>query len=286
MRPLVLAATLGVVIGVMALLWVGSQLSEPANRPVGSPPPDLQASAVVIPVSDSEFVSGWFARGRRGSGAVLLLHGIRSDRRQMLGRARFLRAADYSVLLVDLQAHGESPGERITFGARESSGVLASLAFLRRELPADPIGVIGVSLGAASLVLAHPTPAPDAVVLESMYPSIEEAVSDQLAIRLGAIGAEFAPLLIWQLKVRLGLSPDRLRPIQKISSIGAPTLIASGTEDKHTPWPETKRIFATAADPKELWKISGAAHEDLHSFAPSEYEARILEFFSRWLRMN
>jgi len=42
------------------------------------------------------------------------------------------------------------------------------------------VGVIGVSLGAASLVLAKPDPAPSAVVLESMYPTIEEAVSNRL----------------------------------------------------------------------------------------------------------
>lgn len=67
----------------------------------------------------------------------------------MLGRARFLQSEGYSVLLVDLPAHGESLGERITFGAREAAGVTSALAFLRNELPDERVGVIGVSLGAA-----------------------------------------------------------------------------------------------------------------------------------------
>ena len=49
----------------------------------------------------------------------------------------------------------------------------AALAFLERNQPGEPVGMIGVSLGAASLVLAKPDPAPSAVVLESMYPTIE-----------------------------------------------------------------------------------------------------------------
>jgi len=284
-RRLALAALFGFVACIATMLWVGSALTAPANRPVGSPPPELGASAVAIPVGSS-FVKGWFAQGELGAGAVLLLHGVRSDRHQMLGRARFLREAGYSVLLIDLQAHGESPGEYITFGDREREGVLASLAFLRHELPTDPIGVIGVSLGAASIVLAHPSPAPDAVVLESMYPCIEAAVSNRLSIRFGVVGARLAPLLLWQLPLRLGIPTDRLQPIDAVSTIGAPVLFASGTEDQHTTWRETENIFAAAAEPKDLWKVPGAAHVDLYKFAPIAYKTKILTFFSKWLRMR
>ena len=91
-RRLALAALFGFVACIATMLWVGSALTAPANRPVGSPPPELGASAVAIPVGSS-FVKGWFAQGELGAGAVLLLHGVRSDRHQMLDRARFLREA-------------------------------------------------------------------------------------------------------------------------------------------------------------------------------------------------
>ncbi len=48
--------------------------------------------------------------GQKGKGAVLLLHGVRADRREMLNRARFLKEEGYSVLLIDLPSHGESDG--------------------------------------------------------------------------------------------------------------------------------------------------------------------------------
>lgn len=156
------------------------------------------------------------------------------------------------MLLIDLPAHGESMGERITFGAREGAGVTAALAFLRRELPGERIGVIGVSLGAAALVLAQPRPAPDAVVLESMYPTIAEAVANRLAMRLGPLGRPLAPLLLWQLPLRLGIGPAQLRPVDGMARLGAPVLVASGREDLHTPWPETARIYASAGQPEAL----------------------------------
>lgn len=77
-------------------------------------------------------------------------------------------------------SHGASAGDHITYGLNEAKGTRAALAYPARELPAEKVGVIGVSLGAASLVLARPEVAPAAVVLEPMFPTIEEAVADRL----------------------------------------------------------------------------------------------------------
>jgi fermentation-respiration switch protein FrsA (DUF1100 family) len=245
---------------------------------------ELLASTVRIPTSESDFIVGWIIRGEARLGAVLLLHGVRANRLEMLERAKFLARAGYSVLLIDLPGHGESSGEKISFGARESAGVAVAMNYLHRELPGERIGVIGVSLGAASLVLSQPQPAPDAVVLESMYPTIEEATEDRLAIRFGAAGAKLAPLLYWQLRLQIGVSAKDLRPIDKIAALGCPLLIASGTKDRHTTWSESQRIYSAALAPKELWAVEGAAHVDLYRYAPAEYERRILEFFSRYIR--
>lgn len=213
----------------------------------------------------------------------MLLHGVGADRTQMLGRARFLHEAGYAALLVDLPAHGESSGDRITFGARESEAVRAALEYLRHQLPGVRIGVIGVSLGAAAIVLAHPKPAPDAVILESMYPTIEEAVAARLVMRLGPLGAALAPPLLWQMPLRTGVRAEDLRPIRHLTSLDASVLVASGSEDKHTTWAETQRIFDAAIEPKELWRVEGAAHVDLHAFQPEEYERRILRFLEKHL---
>ncbi len=270
---------------VAAILWrAGSVLGAPARASIGNPPPDIHASSVRIPTSSEDFVMGWLARGQPRLGAVLLLHGVRANRLEMLERAKFLVQAGYSVLLIDLPGHGESSGKRITFGAHEGAGVVAAMNYLHRELPDERVGVIGVSLGAASLVLSHPQPAPDAVVLESMYPTIEEATKDRLALRLGAAGSALSPLLLWQLRLQLGVSAKELRPIDSIAALGCPVLIASGTRDMHTTWSETQRIYSVASAPKELWAVEGAAHVDLYRYDAIQYQRRILEFFSRYLR--
>ncbi len=283
-RRLALVAFAGVLVCAALVLGAGEVLSRPAARSIGPPPPDFPAQTVHLRTASGGTVVGWFARGQVAGGAVLLLHGVRADRTQMLRRARFLHEAGYATLLIDLPAHGESSGERITFGAREAEGVIAAMGHLRRELPAERVGIIGVSLGAASTVLAQPHPATDALVLESMYPTLEEAVADRLAMRLGSLGAHLAPLLLWQLPLRTGVWATELRPITRLADVHAPVLVVSGAEDRHTPWAETQRLFEAATEPKELWRVEGAAHVDLHAWEPKEYERRILRFLARHLR--
>jgi pimeloyl-ACP methyl ester carboxylesterase len=202
----------------------------------------------------------------------------------MLSRARFLNKQGYSVLLIDLQAHGESPGKRITFGARESESIEAAVAFLRETFPLEQVGAIGVSLGAAAIVLAKHALKLDAVVLESLHPTIEEAIENRLKLHFGEYGSLLLPLILFQFSFYLDIPTEELSPIAKINNLNTPLLLISGTDDAHTTLPETERLFATARGPKEIWIIPGAGHFNMHSYAGRIYENRISAFLHQYLR--
>ncbi len=87
--------------------YAGGKLIAPVPRAIGQPPPDLGAVAITFPSDSGSTIHGWFARGAAGNGAILLLHGVRGDRRDMVPRASFLHSLGYSVLAIDFQAHGE-----------------------------------------------------------------------------------------------------------------------------------------------------------------------------------
>ena len=264
-----------------AIVWaIGSKLIAVEPRPVALAGPGFED--VVLRAAPDQRVAGSWLPGR-GRGAVLLLHGIHGDRRDMADRARFLNDQGYAVLLIDLPGQGASTASFVTFGLREADGVRAALVELRRRAPGQRIGVIGVSLGAASLVLCRDCPPVDAVVLESMYPTIEEAVANRLRMRLGPVGGPLSALLLWQLPLRLGIRPDALHPIQYVGDVKAPVLIAAGGADLHTTLSETQRLFEAAAQPKALWIVVGAAHVNLHAYAPGEYERRIGAFLAEHL---
>ena len=66
--------------------------------------------------------------------------------------------------------------------------------------------------------------------------------------------------------------------------VAGPKLFVAGALDRHTALEESRRLFAAAREPKELWVVEGAAHTDLHAAAREEYERRVLDFFDRNLR--
>lgn len=214
------------------------------------------------------------------------MHGVRANRLSMLDRARFLSHAGYSVLLFDFQAHGETLGKHITFGYLESKDALAAVNFLRAIAPDERIGVIGVSMGGAAALLASPPLNCDAMVLEMVYPTIKQAISDRLITNFGSWARVLTPLLSWQFKPRLGISADELRPIDRVGTIRAPKLFIAGGEDRYTPPQESYQMFDAASEPKTLWLIKSAKHEDVYRLAKTEYEQRVLEFFARFLKQS
>jgi fermentation-respiration switch protein FrsA (DUF1100 family) len=117
-----------------------------------------------------------------------------------------------------------------------------------------------------------------------VYPTIEQAVDDRLRMNLGAWGVVFRPLLTSQLRLRLGIGAEDLRPVEHAPKVTAPKLFVAGAEDAHTTLEESRELFGAAAEPKELWVVEGARHQDLHKLAGREYEARVLGFFEKHLR--
>lgn len=164
----------------LALVWAaGGYLSKSVNQTVNMP-------------DDFETVifnrtHGSFLKSETNRVCALLMHGVRSNRESMIGRAFFLKEMGIPSLLIDLQAHGETPGEEITFGIRESVDAANGVQFLKTAKQCGQVVAIGQSLGGASALLGNGPIQVDALVLESVYPTIEEAVQDRLEMRLGRL---------------------------------------------------------------------------------------------------
>lgn len=270
-----------------AIALSGCIMARPSLSHVPPPPARLDARTVVFASASGSLIHAWMSRGRPGAGAVLLLHGVGSNRESMLGRAQFLHDAGFTVLAPDFQAHGESPGDHITFGARESLDAAAAMAYLHEIAPSERVGVIGVSMGGAATLLGPGPIAANAFVLESVYPTIRDAVSDRLATwfwPLSAVGRWFTSPLINVVGSETGVTEAELQPIDRIGRIRAPLLLISGTADPYTPLAEAESLYARAPGRKSFWAVIGAGHEDLHHYAPREYERRVGGFLARCLR--
>jgi len=282
MQWIVAVSALILIPGLIVTWFTAGSLVAAHPEVVGDPPRDLPASSILLQSDSGSCLAGWHIRSSCPRGVIVLVHPYRGCRLAMVSRARLLHSEGYSIVMIDLRAHGESPGSRVTIGHLERHDVKAAVEFARTSHPGEPIGVIGFSMGGAATLVASPLGV-DAIILESVYPDIRTAVTNRVRVKLGALWALPTLLLLVQLKPRLGISVSDLRPIDHLPNVNCPVLILSGTADLHTTEADTRTMFDAAIAPKELWLIEGAGHEDMYEFVPREYEQRVLRFLKQHL---
>lgn len=282
-KALIISIVMTPFIIISLILLAGRIATYPSKQKIIDLPNDLNGQTIEFNSQSGAKIKGWFIIGKPKTGVIILMHGVRASRVSMIERARFLSKEGYSVLLFDFQAHGESTGEQITFGYLESKDAQAAVNFIKNRFPDKKIGIIGVSMGGAATILAEPKLNVDAMVLELVYPTIEEAIGNRFSMKLGKWAEIFTPLLLIQIKPRLGITTDDLKPIDKVKEIKIPKLFIAGELDKHTRQEQSIRLFENASNPKELWIVKGAKHWDMHSVVKSEYESKVLKFFENSL---
>ena len=284
MKKILIVLTLLFTFFLITVFSAGSYLTNANPLEIGGVPSNLKnIRAVSFPSKSGSQLLGWLLEAKQGKGGILLLHGVKSNRLQMLNRAIFLQKAGYDVLLFDFQAHGESQGEQITFGYLESLDANTAYEYLADRVCNPSIGVIGVSLGGASALLGDVSKKAKVVILEAVYPTIEEAITDRFKIYFGSFGTYLTPLLTVQIKPRLGIGMDELRPIDHVQNIEGAVMFVIGSKDRHSTVLESKKMFLQAKEPKELWIIDGAGHANFDKFLGEEYNKKILDFLEKWM---
>jgi uncharacterized protein len=271
------------IIGIVINILIGNSLIAPVHDSIPLPSTTPQLEEVAFPSTSGALLKGWYGHDKATVASMLLLHGARSNRQEMLKRAELLLHQHIDVLLFDFQAHGESTGNALTFGYLEARDVEAAFRYLRERSGTLPIGSLGFSLGGIAALLSNVSQKFDFLVLEAVYPTFEKAIDNRLSMRFGRVGPFLTPLLLFQLRWRIGITPDQLRPIHAIRHVRCPLLVIGGTNDLHTTREDTQALFEAAPQPKELWFVPGAAHENYYDYSPAEYERIVLGFIKQAL---
>src|SRR6266536_2861142 len=129
---------------VRAAALVACGRSAPAD-----PAPIAPVERITFFATDGVSLSGWYAVDPAARATVVLVHGFKSSRSEMLPWASFLRAAHYSVLLYDGRGCGDSTG-MFGSGATEPRDVAGAATYIRAHgAPGSArVAVLGLSLGA------------------------------------------------------------------------------------------------------------------------------------------
>lgn len=280
---LLISGTVCLLVVVGFSIYQGQQLLAPVPRIIGPPPDHSGGETIRFQSKSGNQIAGWLTETEKAAGAVLLLHGIRADRRSMVGRAKFLSELGYHTLAIDLQAHGESTGNQITLGQLEAMDAAAGVAYLQSRYEGTPVAVIGTSLGGAAALIADYEHPPEAMVLEAVFADIETSIANRLEIRFGRLGRRLTPLATWPMKPLFDIDVSQLNSVRAAEFVFTPVLVIYGSEDRRARPAESKTLYAALQGPKQIWEVKGAAHVDFHGVAKEEYEKRVAEFIATHL---
>lgn len=191
-------------------------------------------------------------------------------------------AEAHDVVSLDFRGHGRSSG-LYTFSAQEGADLEAVLAWTAARYPR--IGVLGFSLGAAIAIntisrQADRVSSLIAVSGPSTFEEIEFKFWTPEAMRTGLQGFEFGA----------GCRPGNLflkkeRPIETIRCLdGLPKLFIHGTRDVIVGVDHSRRLYATAPEPKRLAIIEGGSHaEALFRDEPERFTRLLMAWFNETL---
>jgi uncharacterized protein len=82
-------------------------------------------------------------------------------------------------------------------------------------------------------------------------------------------------------RLRFGVWPSRLSPLDALRQYHGPVLIIGGARDTFTPPDETRRMYEAAPGRKTLWLAPGVDHEGVSVLSSADYRARVLSFLEQ-----
>jgi hypothetical protein len=228
---------------------------------------------------------GWKVRPPSPNGDwVLLFHGLSDNRTGVLGAAEILLRHEYSVVMMDSRAHGESGGDVATYGWRERYDTVAITNALYARESVSHLYAFGVSMGAAiALQSAAVEPRIEGVIAEDPFSDLREVSYDYTGLHWSPFLGEtlFRPAAMAGLAALAkagGFNPADVSPEKAVAARPFSVLLICGTRDRTIPCRHAERIYRAAHGPKELWIVPGAGHASALGHDPAGYEQHVIQF--------
>jgi fermentation-respiration switch protein FrsA (DUF1100 family) len=234
----------------------------PERLSVRTPPPAHAAGAAEawIGTADGETIHGLYWPAPAGRPTVLFFHGNAGHVFDWALVREDLAGLEAGLLLVDYRGYGKSTGRPSESGlAEDAEGSLRWLG--ERGVPEERVVLFGKSLGGGVAVELARRHAVCGLVLESTFTSIP-AVAEHL-FPVFPVGDLF---------------PDRFESAAKLPEVHCPLLVVHGSDDALIPLSEGQALFQAAPEPKTLWVVPGADHNDVSWVAREAYGQRLREW--------
>lgn len=219
-----------------------------------------------IPTPNGQTIAALYISNPAAKYTLLMSHGNGEDLGDLQSQIDDFKTMGFSVFAYDYRGYGKSQGSPSVANVYEDSETAYQYLTQTLKIAPNRILLYGRSVGggpSTALAARHASasatePSIAGTILESTFIS-----TFRVTIPIQILPYEKFPN---QQNIR------QTRPI--------PTLIIHGTNDSVIPYWHGQTLYATAQDPKQLFTVEGADHNDVSSVAGENYARSIVQ----WLK--
>ena len=229
------------------------------------------ARAVSVQAADGLELNALLIAPKRepsGAGAhryAISVHGYKSVPASMTRLVAYYLEAGWNVLAIEQRAHGESPARYTSMGYFEKDDLIRWINYIEEIDGEAQIILHGVSMGAATVMLATGEELPPqvrAAVADCGYSTLTGEYAAQLKALFKLPPFPLLPLASLACKMRAGFFFSAVDCTAAVARSKTPTLFIHGEEDDFVPFSMLDELYEAASCKKEKLAVPGAAHAE------------------------
>lgn len=212
---------------------------------------------------------------------AIVCHGYTSQGLHMVDMAQAYYQAGYGVLLPDLRGHGQSQGRYIGMGWPDRLDLLLWVDHILQREPQAHIVLHGVSMGAATVMMAAGEALPTQVVAitaDCGYGDLWQLFSYQLKGIFGLPPFPIMHIADWFARRLAGYGMREASTLKQLEKARVPVLFIHGEKDTFVPFHMLQQVYAACASPKQQFPVANAGHAGSAAVAGEAYWQRVFSF--------
>ena len=217
---------------------------------------------------------------------AFVVHGYTSKANDMTRWVRNFYEQGFNVVAPDLRGHGASEGNYIGMGWHDRLDLMEWIHLVLMMDPDAEIVLFGVSMGAATVLMASGEELPDnvkVIVEDCGYSSVADVFTYQLKDLFSLPEFPFMNAANTVTNIRANYDIYEASALTQVEKSVTPTLFIHGDEDTFVPYEMVNELYEAAPVEKEKLIIEHAGHGEAVRVSPDIYWATVWEFVSRFI---